>query len=173
MARIKISLEDFEKITQVGSCARTLMGSLHLLSEPNFLKAYDNLTYLRYRWAWETPRLKEIVNKLIWLMERNKDKEVKEYLEELTSPFIEDLRVKILDCLTDFDILKLYEDIFDKFYNVRKDVCEGLEILLRYNKEDRETLLELGYDFIMIQDSDFLEVYYLFKDINNLIEFEF
>lgn len=38
MERIKIMFEDFEKVLEVGSCSKSALGSLCLLSEPIFLK---------------------------------------------------------------------------------------------------------------------------------------
>ena len=50
MERIKITLEEFEKVLEVGSCSKSALGSLSLLSKLNFLKAYGNLVHIKHQY---------------------------------------------------------------------------------------------------------------------------
>lgn len=169
MERIKITLEDFEKVVEVGSCSKGASGSFLLLSEPIFLKAYDNLVYLKYRHKWETIQIKHTIDELAWLMSREDDIQTEKFLEELVGCFTERIKADILDRLMDSDLLAFYQDIFNRFYNIRKEVLEGVEVLLRHNEEDRKTLFNLGYEFSML-DNNFEDMYYLFKEIRDSLE---
>lgn len=68
MERIKITLEDFEKVLEVGSCSKGASVSLYLLSKLNFLKTYGNLLHIKYQYRWEDIHLKHTIDKLVWLM---------------------------------------------------------------------------------------------------------
>ena len=169
MERIKITLEDFEKVVEAGSCSKSALGSLCLLSKSNFFKAYDNLVHVKYQYRWEDIYLKHTIDKLAWLMAKEDDILIEEFLEELVGYYIEEKRTDILNRLLDSDLLAFYQDIFDRFYSIRKEVCEGVEVLLRYNEEDRKILFNLGYEFRML-DNDFEDTYYLFKEIRDSLE---
>lgn len=169
MERIKITLEDFEKVVEVGSYSKGASGSLYLLSKLNFLKAYGNLIHVKYQYRWEDIHLKHTIDKLAWLMEKEDNILIEEFLEELVGCCIEEKRTDILNRLTDLDLLAFYQDIFDRFYSIRKEVLEGVEVLLRYNEEDRKTFFNLGYEFGML-DNDFEDAYYLFKEMEDCLD---
>lgn len=94
---------------------------------------------------------------------------IEEFLEELVGYYIEEKRTDILSRLMDSDLLAFYQDIFDRFYSIRKKVLEGVEVLLRYNEEDRKTLFNLGYEFRML-DNDFEDTYYLLKEMEDCLD---
>lgn len=169
MERIKITLEEFEKVLEVCSCSKSALGSLCLLSKLNFLKAYGNLVHIKYQYRWEGIHLKHTIDKLAWLMEKEDNILIEEFLEELVGCYIEEKRTDILSRLMDSDLLAFYQDIFDRFYSIRKEVLEGAEVLLRYNEEDRKTLFNLGYEFRML-DNDFGDTYYLFKEMEDCLD---
>lgn len=169
MERIKITLEDFEKVLEVGSCSKGASGSLYLLSKLNFLKAYGNLVHIKYQYRWEDIHLKHAIDKLAWLMAKEDNTLIEEFLEELVGCYIEEKRINILNRLMDLDLLAFYQDIFDRFYSIRKEVYEGVEVLLRYNEEDRQTLFNLGYEFSEL-DNNFEDTYYLFKEMEDCLD---
>ena len=52
---------------------------------------------------------------------------------------------------------------------MRKEILEGVEVLLRYSEEDRKTLFNLGYEFGML-DHDFEDTHYLFKEMEDCLD---
>lgn len=105
MEKIKITLEEFEKVIEVGSCSKSASGSLYLLSKLNFLKAYGNLVHIKYQYRWEDIHLKHIIDKLVWLIEKEDNILIEEFLEELIGCYIEEKRIDILNRLMDLDLL--------------------------------------------------------------------
>lgn len=102
-------------------------------------------------------------------MAKEDDILIEEFLEELVGCYIEEKRTDILSRLMDSDLLAFYQDIFDRFFSIRKEVLEGVELLLRYNEEDRKTLFNLGYEFSML-NNDFEDTYYLFKEMEDCLD---
>lgn len=168
MERIKITLEDFEKVVEVGSCSKSASGSLYLLSKLNFLKAYGNLVHIKYQYRWEDIHLKHTIDKLAWFGKEDNIL-IEKFLDELVGYYIEEKRTDILSRLMNLDLLAFYQDIFDRFDSIRKEVYEGVEVLLRYNEEDRKILFNLGYEFGML-NNDFEDTYYLFKEMKDCLD---